>query len=195
MVGRIFSVLCILSFASALYTGRLSLLSDAVLEGAARAVTLTLSLLGMMCLWCGVLSLLQKSGVLTRLCRLLMPILRRLFPTAAKTGEGIEEIAMSISANLLGVGNAATPFALLAMEKMQAKNPEPDRATDDMVTLTVLSCASLNLLPTTLLAMRHAAGSEQASAVVLPILLVSAAGAAIALLLARLGCRRRRTGC
>ncbi len=195
MLGRIFSVLCILSFVSAALTGRLPLLSAAVLEGAARAVTLTLSLLGMMCLWCGVLSLLQASGVLARLCRLLMPILRRLFPTAAKTGEGIEEIAMSISANLLGVGNAATPFALLAMEKMQKANPKPDTATDDMVTLTVLSCASLNLLPTTLIAMRHAAGSESATAVLLPILCVSGLGAVLALFLARVGCRRRGTGC
>ncbi len=186
MLGKTFSVLCILSFFSASVTGRLSLLSGAVLAGAARAVEVTLALLGMTCLWCGVLAVFRASGLLARLCKRLLPILRPLFPTAAKTGEGIEEIAMSISANLLGIGNAATPFALLAMQKMQKTNPHPDTASDDMVTLTVLSTASLSLLPTTLITLRHSAGSADPTAVVLPVLTVSALGAVLALLSARL---------
>ena len=93
---------------------------------------------------------------------------------------------MSISANLLGIGNAATPFALLAMQKMQKSNPRPDAASDDMVTLTVLSTASLSLLPTTLITLRHSAGSENPMAVVLPVLTVSFLGAVVALLSARL---------
>ena len=186
MLGKTFSVLCILSFFSAGVTGRLSLLSEAVLAGATRAVELMLALLGMTCLWCGVLAVFRASGGLTRLCHWLLPILRPIFPTAAKSGEGLEEIAMSISANLLGIGNAATPFALLAMQKMQKNNPHPELASDDMVTLTVLSTASLSLLPTTLITLRHSAGSLDPMAVVLPVLTVSFLGAVVALLSARL---------
>lgn len=189
MLGAVFAILILLSILSAAATGNLAALSDAALDGAARAVTLTLSLGGMMCLFGGVMRLLSAAGLLTRLTRLLRPLLAYVFPQAAKTGEGLDEISANLAANLLGVGNAATPFAIAAMEKLQKHNPAPDTATDDMVTLAVLNSSSVNLLPTTLIALRRAGGSLHAAAVLLPVWLVSAVCAVAAVLLSRLLCR------
>ena len=186
MLGAVFAILIVLSVVSAACTGNLSALSDAALDGAAKAVTLTLSLGGMMCLFGGIMRLLSAAGVLARLSRLLRPLLCHLFPQAAKTGEGLEEISANLAANLLGVGNAATPFAIAAMEKLQKHNPVPDAATDDMVTLAVLNSSSVNLLPTTLIALRRAGGSAHAAAVLFPVWLVSGVCAVAAVLSARL---------
>ena len=116
MLGKIFGVLCLIALIFGILTGNITQLGSAVLDGAANAVTVTLSLCGMMCLWCGMMRVLSEAGVIRRLTRLLSPFLKCFFPDAARTGEGIEEISANISANLLGIGNAATPFALRAME-------------------------------------------------------------------------------
>lgn len=121
--------------------------------------------------------------MIRRLARLLSPFLRLFFPKAWRSGEGIEEISANVSANLLGIGNAATPFALAAMEKMQKNNPRPDRATAEQITLAVLNTASVTLIPANLLALRRAAGSERPYAVLIPVWISSALSAAMALLL------------
>lgn len=194
MLGRMFGVICLTAFGYGLLTGEGAALGEAVLAGAAGAVELTLSLCGMMCLWCGVLRVLREAGLIGRLARLCAPLLRLAFPHAAKTGEGMEEIAANLSANLLGLGNAATPAALRAMEAMAAGNPAPGRATDDMVTLVVLNTASVSLIPTTVLTLRHAAGAAEPYAVLVPIWICSAAAALFGVLLCRLcaSCRRGR---
>lgn len=185
MLGKLFGVITVLSFCIALLTGNVSALGTAVLDGASDAVTLTLSLMGIMCLWCGVMGVLESAGVVTRLARLMRPFLRIFFPDSWKSGTGAEEIAANISANLLGIGNAATPLALAALEKMQKRNPHPERPTNDMVTLAVMNTASISLLPTTILALRRAAGSQNPFSVVLPIWVVSAVCALAALILTR----------
>ncbi len=183
MLGKIFGVLSIAAFLFGIVTGNGAALGSAVLDGASRAVEVTLSLCGMMCLWCGMMRVLQEAGVIRRLARLLSPFLRLFFPKAWRSGEGIEEISANVSANLLGIGNAATPFALAAMEKMQKNNPRPDRATAEQITLAVLNTASVTLIPANLLALRRAAGSERPYTVLIPVWISSALSAAMALLL------------
>ncbi|MBR3893921.1 MAG: spore maturation protein A [Clostridia bacterium] len=183
MLGKIFGVLSVAGLLFGMFTGNTEALGDAVLDGASRAVEVTLSLCGMMCLWCGMMRVLQEAGVIRGLSRLLSPFLRLFFPQAHRTGEGIEEISANVSANLLGIGNAATPFALAAMEKMQKSNPHPDRATSDQITLAVLNTASVTLIPANLLALRRAAGSERPYAVLVPVWICSVLSAAMALFL------------
>lgn len=185
MLGSVLAILIVLSTVAAAAGGSLPALTDAALDGAARAVTLSISLCGMLCLFGGVMRLFSAAGLLSRLSRLLRPLLSRLFPTAAK-GEGMDEISANLTANLLGMGNAATPFALAAMEKMQKANPHPDTATDDMVTLAVLNTASFSLLPTTLISLRRMGGSASAASILLPVWLVSLLSAVVAVVLARL---------
>ena len=185
MLGKVFGIITTLSFLIALITGNTAALGNAILDGAADAVTLTLSLAGIMCLWCGVMEVLREAGLITKLARLMRPFLRIFFPDSCGEGQGAEEIAANISANMLGIGNAATPLALSALEKMQKNNPDPSRPTNDMVTLAVMNTASVNLLPTTILARRRASGSQDPFSVILPIWLVSSVCWLLALVLAR----------
>lgn len=183
MLGKIFGIMCVLAPIFALLTGNIDSLGNAILDGASGALQVTLSLCGMMCLWCGMMRVMSEAGLIRKLSRLLSPFLRTFFPEAARTGEGIEEISANVSANLLGIGNAATPFAIKAMEAMQKHNPHPARASAEQITLAVLNTASVTLIPANLLALRRAAGSERPYAVMIPIWIASILCASMALLL------------
>ncbi len=190
MLGKVFGIICLISFVGAILTGNLTALGEAVLDGASDAVTLTLSLCGMMGLWCGIMRILERAGIIGKLARLMHPLLRFFFPDAAKDPDGCGEIAANISANLLGLGNAATPFALRAMEKLQKQNPTPDTASPDMITLAVLNTASINLIPTTVITLLRSAGSSNPYRVIFPIWICSTGSALFALCL----CRAMRMG-
>ena len=183
MLGKIFGILCLVSLGFGVAEGRIIPMADAVIDGAAASVQLLLSLIGMMCLWCGMMRVLTEAGVIGRLSRLLRPLLRLCFPEASARGEGIDEISANISANLLGIGNAATPLALRAMEQLQRHNPDPARASPEQITLAVLNTAPLTLLPANILALRRAAGSSNPYAIILPVWIISALCTLLALLL------------
>lgn len=151
MVGL--SVLC------AIFTGRESQVAAAAVEGATGAVELCISMAGMMCLWMGVMEVMRRSGLAEGLSRLLRPILRRLYPKAAREEETIHSIAANVSANLLGLGNAATPLGIDAMGRM-AKREGSHRASREMCLLVVCNTASIQLIPTTVAAVRAAAGCQ-----------------------------------
>ncbi len=192
MIGNIFGVICVISTAFALITGNFTALGIAILDGAGAAVTLTLTLCGMMCLWNGLLNVFREAGLIGKLAKILSPVLRLFFPDACRTGHGTEEITACISANLLGIGNAATPLALTAMKELSRDASPSDTATPDMISLALLNSAPLTLLPTSLIALRRAAGSADPFAVVIPIWIASAASALFSLTLSRLFARTAR---
>ena len=191
MLGRVFGVMVLVALGFGVCNGTGEAMAAAVLEGADSAVRLSLSLCGTMCLFCGVMRVLEEAGAVRWLSRLLRRPLAFFFPDTAASGEGLGEICASFAANLLGVGNAATPMALAALEKMQKRNPHPDTATGDMITLTVLNTCSVSVIPSTLLALRREAGANAPFAVLVPIWICSASCAALALLITR-GLRGRR---
>lgn len=172
-------------------SGNFAQLGEAVLDGCRRSVELTVSLLGMMCLWCGVLEVLKRAGVLDVLARCLSPVLRRIFPESAADCELLRDIAGSVAANMLGVSSAATPYALSAMEKLDRRNAFSERASNDMVTLSLLGCSSVSLFPTTVITLLHGAGCRNAYGIILPVWLCSAVCTTFSLLLARLTRQRR----
>ena len=183
MLGKIFGALCGISIVFGCVCGRLPDVAAAIPDGAGKAVEVTLTLLGMMCLWSGVMQVLSDAGIVKRLSRLLSPFLRHIFPKTYQTGEGYEEICATLSANFLGVGNAATPFALCAMKKMQQHNPFPETADSEQITLAVLSTASLTIVPANLLALRRAAGSSDPFCIMIPVWITSLLCVTFALLL------------
>lgn len=185
MLGKCFFVICMISVLCSVFTGNITALSNAVIDGAAASIDLTLALAGNMCLWCGIMEILRAAGAIEKLSTLLSPILKHIFPHAWKTGYAKEEITAALSANILGIGNAATPFAIEAMKKMQVNNPNKDYATDDMVTLAILGTSSVNLLPTTLVALRRSAGSLSPFRIILPIWICSGLCAVFAVILSR----------
>ena len=185
MLSKIFSIMCISSTLYAILTGNIPALSDAILDGAAKAVTISIGLLGINCLFTGIMEVLRRSGAVKLLCRIIRPLLKFAFPDTYRNGNGVEEIAANIAANMLGIGNAATPMALSAMQKMKENADNTDTASDDMVTLSVLNSASVNLFPSSLIAMRRLCGSSSSGIIVFPIWIVSSASALFAILLSR----------
>lgn len=197
MVSKCFAVITLISFVYAVFAGNTGALTAAVLDGAAGSVHLSLELCGMSCLWCGILRVFADSGILDRVSRILSPLMKHLFPKAWRTGAGKREITAAVSANLLGIGNAATPYALAAMRELDRVNPSPGKTTEDMAAFAVLGTASLNLIPTTLLTLRRAAGSADPAAILVPVWIGSLCTAAAGMLLCRaLGkvCRRTAKG-
>ncbi len=190
MLGKIFGVLCLISLVCASITGKLEALGGAAAQGAASAVTVSLGLLGAMALWNGIMRVLDAAGATRALAAVTAPILRFVFPDAYRKNRGISEITAAVTANMLGLGNAATPLSIAAMKAL-AENGRDEvavrgRATDEMVTFVVLSTASLDLVPTTLLALRTAAGSANPGEILVPVWICSSLCALSAVLLAKI---------
>ena len=164
------------------FARRLGELSAAVMEGAQGAVELSFSLLGSMCAWLGFLKIAEKSGLTNLLAEAFSPVINWLFPEYKGDREIKGKICMNISANFLGLGNAATPLGIAAMQTMQEKNPRGDMPTKGMVLFVVMNTASLQLLPINMAAMRGACGSAQPF-VILPEIWLTSLGALLAALL------------
>lgn len=187
-IGAIWMSFVIISIINACLTGRTGDLAAAALEGAETAVSLCIAIGGAVCFWCGVMELMKRSGLASALSRALDPMLRRLFPNSARHPEVMEPLSANVSANLLGLGNAATPMGIAAAKEMAALSG--GRASDELCRLVVLNTASIQILPTTVAAIRSACGAE-APFDILPFVWISSAvslavGLAAAKLLERL---------
>ena len=151
MLSLSFSVICIFSCIWAVFSGNSAETAAALLDGAGRAVEVTLSLIGVMSLWSGVMNVLKEVGAISLLAKLMNPVMRLIFKHPC------EEAVACLAANFLGIGNAATPLGIAALKKIQNGD---EVANDDGIMLTALCCASFSVIPTTVLALRRAAGGE-----------------------------------
>ena len=154
----IWTGMAVLSILCGLATGRGDLVAAAAVEGAQAAVELCVSIAGMLCLWTGVMEIMRRSGLAEGLSRLLRPVLSALFPQVSKDRGVMDSISANVSANLLGLGNAATPLGIEAVRRMERKTP--GTASDAMCMLVVCNTASIQLIPTTVASVRAAAGSS-----------------------------------
>ena len=153
----IWTGMAVLSILCGLATGRGELVAAAAVEGAQAAVELCVSIAGMLCLWTGVMEVMRRSGLAEGLSRLLRPVLSLLFPQVSGDRGVMDSISANVSANLLGLGNAATPLGIEAVRRMERKTP--GTASDAMCMLVVCNTASIQLIPTTVASVRAAAGS------------------------------------
>ena len=154
----IWTGMAVLSILCGLATGRGDLVAAAAVEGAQTAVELCVSIAGMLCLWTGVMEIMRRSGLAEGLSRLLRPVLSLLFPQVSGDRGVMDSISANVSANLLGLGNAATPLGIEAVRRMERKSP--GTASDAMCMLVVCNTASIQLIPTTVASVRAAAGSS-----------------------------------
>ena len=164
--------------------GRGEAVAAAALEGAAAAVELCLSMAGVLCLWTGVMEVLRRSGVTEGLSRLLRPLLRRLYPRFSHDREVMDSISANVSANLLGLGNAATPLGIQAVRQMSRKTPGV--ASDGLCMLVVCNTASIQLIPTTVAAVRAVAGCAAPFDILPAVWLASAISVSVGILAAKL---------
>ena len=155
-MGYVWSGMVLLSIFAALGTGQGGALTSAAMEGAREAVALAISMGGSLCLWSGVGRLMELGGVTSLLSRLLGPSIRALFPSSRQNTALAEALSGNITANLLGLGNAATPMGIRAAKLLKA--PGTDRAGDELCRLIVLNTASIQILPATVAALRSGLG-------------------------------------
>lgn len=177
------TALLMLSLVFGCITGQLPAVSSAAMEGAQAAVELCLSMAGAICLWSGVMTLMDRCGLSRKLARLLRPVLRRLLPSASRDSETLTAVSANVSANVLGLGNAATPLGIRAATRMAEGCGGV--ASDELCRLVVLNTASIQLLPTTVAAVRSAHGCAAPFDILPSVWLSSALSVAAGLLAAR----------
>lgn len=184
MLNYIWSGLIIISVICSIFFGNTNDLSKALIDSGASSIQLILTMAGIMCLWSGIMKIAIESGFTELIAKLFSPLLRPLFPKLDKKGSAFQSITMNITANLLGIGNAATPFGLKAMEQLHTLNNRSNAASNEMIIFVVMNTASLQLIPTTLATLRQSYGSNAPFEIITPVWISSAISLAVALIIA-----------
>lgn len=195
MIKVIWGGLILVGIAVGIGTGRVEELSQTILGSAKDAAELALSMIGIYCLWMGLLRIAEKSGMIQAIARGSERLICKLFTGIRRGSEAVSLITLNLVANMLGMGNAATPFGLRAMAALQEQNPDKRRASDDMCLFIVINTASVQFLPLTIIAVRAAAGSSNPADIVLTAFLATLATAIFGVIGAKLcaGIGRRKT--
>ncbi len=194
MMNYIWAGIILVSIFCGMATGRISQVSQAMFTGAQDAVTLVISLLGAMCLWSGIMRVADQGGVTNGLARLFSPLLKKLFPGLPKDSKAARAISMNLSANLLGMGNAATPLGIAAMQELAKSNPSTDTADNRMITFVVMNTASLQLIPSTIAVIRANYGCEAPFDIIPAIIVSSLCALTVGIIMAKLLERRKSLG-
>ncbi|MBQ3007448.1 MAG: spore maturation protein A [Clostridia bacterium] len=181
MINYIWSAMVVFSLISSFFGGTGNSLSEAIFSSASDAVSLCIRLAGTICLWGGLMEIAEQSGLTNTVCRLISPILRLIFPKMDMKSKAARAISMNVTANLLGLGNAATPLGLEAMKHLQSENPSKEKASADMVKFVVMNSAAFHLIPTTVAALRRDYGSDNPFDIMLPSWISSAAALTVGL--------------
>ena len=169
MLNKIWPIFIIISFSYAIFSGNLESLNSAIFNSTSDAVNLSINLLGTICLWNGIMQIASKTNIINKLTNFLKPIMKILFPEIRKNKQIQQEISMNIIANMLGLGNAATPLGLKAMKTMQKENPKKDTLTNSMMMFIVINTASIQIIPTTVIAIRNSLGSQNPTQIIFPV--------------------------
>jgi spore maturation protein SpmA len=186
VLNYIWLALILLSVAIGGWNDRLKDVTDGAFDGAKTAVTIALGLIGIMALWLGVMRLAERAGLVQKIARALRPIMKRLFPDVPADHPAMGSMLMNMAANMLGLGNAATPLGLRAMRDLETLNPRPGIATNAMCTFLAINTSSVQLIPTTAIAILFAAGSTRPTAIVGTALLATLCAATVAIISVKL---------
>ncbi len=196
LLNRIWPIFIIISFIYALITGNIDKVNNSIFESTASAVELSITFLGTICLWNGIMKIAQSTTLVDKLSQALRKPLNFLFPELKHNEQAKQEISLNIIANILGLGNAATPLGLKAMKTMQKENQKKDTVTNSMAMFIVLNTASLQLIPTTVIAIRASLNSQNPTGVILPVwgatILAAIAGVTATKILIQLDKSKRR---
>lgn len=172
---------------AAIYTGNVQEITKAAMEGANQAVKISIGLIAIISFWLGIMKLAEASGLVRMLAKLMGPITSRLFPEIPREHPAMAAIVMNVSANMLGLGNAATPMGLIAMQEMQKLNTgNKETATNSMCTFLALNTACITLIPTTIIGIRVLHGSSDPTIIVGATILATSFGMLVAILVDRL---------
>jgi spore maturation protein A len=185
MVNTIWLALLVSGFIVGAINGKMNALTAAVFDGAETAVQVCFGLISVMVFWMGLMRIAENGGVLSGISKVLAPFVRKIFPDVPKDHPAMGYILSNMAANLMGLGNAATPMGIKAMQQLQTLNESPKQATPAMCTLLAINTASITIIPTTMIAIRMKLGSSQPTAIIASTILATAVATLFAILLDR----------
>lgn len=186
MLNILWPIFIIISYVYAALSGNLEKINNGIFESSNSAVELTITFFGTITLWCGIMQIAKDSSLSQKLAKFLRPLIRFLFPEVSENDEAYENISLNIIANILGLGNASTPLGLKAMDSLQKKNQSKNTLSNSMAMLVLLNTASLQLIPTTVIALRTSLGSKNSTSIILPVWIATFSAAFVAVLTAKL---------
>lgn len=186
MLNILWPIFIIISIIYSIFSGNIEYVSNSIFESTESAVNLTLTLIGTTCLWSGIMEIASNTKIMEILSKALKPIVRRLFPNLKPESKSYNSIIMNIIANLLGLGNAATPLGLKAMNELQKENDNKEELSDNMMMLIVLNTASLQIIPTTVLAIRNSLGSENPTQIIVPVWIATICAAIVGIIFTKI---------
>lgn len=173
MLNIVWPIFIIISFSFAFFLGNLEDLNNSIFESVDSAINLSINLLGTMCVWSGIMNIASKTTLIEKLTKILLPLLNFLFPDLRENKKVKKEISMNMIANILGLGNAATPLGLKAMKSMQEENNNKKVLSDNMMMFIVINTASIQIIPTTVIAIRNSLGSKNPTSIIFPTWIVT----------------------
>lgn len=179
MINYIWFLIIFFGIVFALFTGNADKITEAIVSGSYGTVNFIIELTGILCFWCGVMKIAEKSGLTSHIAKLLRPFLKKLFKSAAKDEKALGAIVMNLTANMMGLSNAATPFGIKAMEEMDRLNNGSSVASNDMALFLVMNAACIQLVPTTVISIRAAAGSVNPGIIIIPAIISTGVAAVV----------------
>ena len=182
----IFILLILISLIFAVYSGRLDETVNAMFSASMRAVEVSISLIGLMALWLGSVKIAQKSGLIELFAKIISPLLRFIFNELPKDSPAFSNIALNISANALGLSNAATPFGIKAMKDLKKESNSKDKASNSMCIFLAMNTSGFQLVPSSVLAILVASGAKNPVEIILPVFLVTMSTFIFAVFLAKI---------
>ena len=186
MLNILWPIFIIISYIYALFSGNLEKVNSGIFESASTAVELTLTFFGTITLWCGIMQIAKDSSLSRKLSKALNPLIKFLFPDVNKNSKAHEEFSLNMIANILGLGNASTPLGLQAMETLQKQNPSKTTLSNSMAMLVLINTASLQLIPTTVIAIRTSLNSTNPTSIILPVWVATLSAAISAIIAAKI---------
>lgn len=186
MINYIWFAMIFFGILIGLISGNGDIISKAIVNSSGSTVTFIIELTGIMCFWCGVMKVAEKSGLTEKLSKLLKPFLKLIFKDAAKDEKALGAIVMNLTANMMGLSNAATPFGIKAMEEMDRLNGKREEASNDMVLFLVLNAACIQIIPSTIISIRAACNSVNPGVIIVPALISTATAATVGIICAKI---------
>lgn len=182
MLNKIWPFFIIISFIYAIYSGNIFNINNAIFESTDQTVKLCLTMFGTLCLWNGIMKIAIKTSMIEKLTKFLKPIISFIFPEIKNDKKITKEISMNMVSNILGLGNASTPLGLKAMDSMQKANKNKSELSDSMAMFILINTASLQIIPTTVIAIRSSLGSENPTKIIFAVWIATITAFSIAVI-------------
>ena len=169
VLNILWPIFIILSFTYGLIFGKINEVNSGIFESLSEAVELSITFLGTICLWNGIMEIVKETNLINKMTKILKPLVNFLFPDLKNNEIAKKEISMNMVANILGLGNAATPLGIKAMQTMQRDNKKKDTLSNSMMMFIVINTASIQLIPTNVIAIRTSLNSQNPTSIIIPV--------------------------